>query len=178
MAFPKFGIRKGDIFVDARTTVGNPAFVARQELVQRIPQTNHKEVFCRPYTEPVALLPADEADPNAHSSNGMYPIHLSAETSVEIAAMRSAVIDLIRLSRQSHEHLIHSNRIVSNLPKESKFAGILVDKNVLAALIKGGAIFEDVKREFGLKLKVVKKSGRIHKEIAELGFIPLMEISW
>ena len=178
MAFPKFGIRKGDIFVDARTTVGNPEFVARQELVKRIPLTNHKEVFCRPYAEPVDILPAYENDSTAHSSNGMYPIHLSAETSIEIAAMRSAVIELVRISRHPHEHLIHTNRIVSNLPKESKFSGILVDRDVLAALTKGGVIFEDVKRVFGLKLKVVKKSGRIHKELAEIGLIPLMEISW
>jgi len=167
-AFTEYGFSAGDVFIDARTHAFNPDLAEKREVEKRIPITNGKEVFCRPLVE----------ESVEDCRNGSYAMELSIETSTCVDAMRSAVVDIIRISLIPTEHVDKPTQIVSNQPAGSKWPGILVCNDVIVALNKRGAIYDHIKSKYGVAIRISKKKGARSKELTNAGMIQLTEISW
>jgi hypothetical protein len=162
-AYPSHNIRKGDIFLDARTQVGS----RDQILLKKIPKTNEKEIFCRKLETGVSV-----------ESNGAYTIDLSEETSEDQELMLASLTELIQLSLQQDAVIVRPRRITSNQTGDAQFKGIIVTSSMLESLKPGGDIYKRLKDNLRVKLSVKKPSGPQPAALVERGLVRLAEISW
>jgi hypothetical protein len=161
--YPSFGIRRGDVFVDARTEAGSHS----QIMGRNIPKTNKKEIFCR------QLELGEEVD-----GNGAYTIDLPAETSENQELMLDSLNELIQLSIQPTTVIIRPRKITSIQTGDEQFKGIIVTIAMFESLKPRGNIYETLKRTLRVKLVVKKPSGPQPASLVQRGMVRLAEISW
>ena len=93
--------------------------------------------------------------------------------------MSDSIRECIRMSLEPSSALIHSRSISSNFSvEEGGWNGIYISENVYKALIPGGTIYNDIKREFSIKIKIAKVRGRQTKKYPIGCSVRIAQISW
>lgn len=158
--FQSEGFKFGDIVIHART-------LHRMNLEEDVPITTTLETFA-----------THDEDGNETRSNGGYSIRMPVETAYNVDAMKSCLTDFIRLSRSPDFEVERPKCVTSNHDGISKFVGITVSSEVLESLQKGGRIYNDINREFGVKLKLHKRKGRKDSDFVRRGIALVTKIEW
>jgi hypothetical protein len=97
--------------------------------------------------------------------------------------MQNNLCDLIRDS-QIEDSLQRPKCVTSNAAHAhahdiaSEWKGIIVTVGIMRALERGGAIYEHIKREHGMTLKLTKALGRELKSLKNMGNARLAKIEW
>ena len=156
------GFHRGDLIMHTRTRVSSP----QQQLHVRIPHTTGLETFS-----------TQQEDGSVVIGNGGYSIPLAVETSFNAILMQRNLCDLICTS-QIEDSLERPKCVTSNHDGVSDWKGIIVTVGILEALQRGGAIYEYVKREHGVTLKITKMLGRELKTMKNSGNVRLTKIEW
>jgi hypothetical protein len=94
--------------------------------------------------------------------------------------MQTNLCDLIRTS-QIEDSLERPKCVTSNhgvINGVSEWKGIIVTLEIMQALQRGGAIYEYVKREHGVTLKITKVLGRELKALKNSSNARLTKIEW
>lgn len=156
------GFRNGDLIVHTRTRVPS----AQQQLHVRIPCTTGLETFSTQQEDGTVIV-----------GNGGYNIQLAIETSHDAALMQMNLCDLIRES-QIKDSLQRPNCVTSNHDGVSQWKGIIVTVEIMRSLQRGGSIYEYIKREHGVTLKITKALGRELKTMKNMGNVRLTKIEW
>ena len=162
------GFRYGDLIVHTRTRVPS----SQQPLHVRIPRTTGLETFS-----------TQQEDGSVVIGNGGYSIPLAVETSHDAVLMQNNLCDLIRDS-QIEDSLQRPKCVTSNAAHAhahdiaSEWKGIIVTVGIMRALERGGAIYEHIKREHGMTLKLTKALGRELKSLKNMGNARLAKIEW
>jgi hypothetical protein len=146
--FPEFDIKRGDIYIDARTESGDISGVSREH--KDIPKTTKKEVFYQKCEEVVVL--DDEYIPIVNDS---YRLPLQSMNTIE--GMKNGIIDLLQTRSSTSLSIV---QIDSNQPIGSKIKGLLVTNEVFDAILPDGAIYKYVKENYDIRLHINKKKGR------------------
>ena len=137
-------------------------------LKKMIPKTNGREIFG--YTTEIGTF---------NKSNGTCGVSLRPETATDISEMSDSIRECIRMSLEPSSALIHSRSISSNFSvEEGGWNGIYISENVYKALIPGGTIYNDIKREFSIKIKIAKVRGRQTKKYPIGCSVRIAQISW
>ena len=137
-------------------------------LKKMIPKTNGREIFG--YTTETGTF---------NKSNGTCVVSLRPETATDISEMSDSIRECIRMSLEPSSALIHSRSISSNFSvEEGGWNGIYISENVYKALIPGGTIYNDIKREFSIKIKIAKVRGRQTKKYPIGCSVRIAQISW
>ena len=137
-------------------------------LKKMIPKTNGREIFG--YTTETGTF---------NKSNGTCGVSLRPETATDISEMSDSIRECIRMSLETSSALIHSRSISSNFSvEEGGWNGIYISENVYKALIPGGTIYNDIKREFSIKIKIAKVRGRQTKKYPIGCSVRIAQISW
>ena len=137
-------------------------------LKKMIPKTNGREIFG--YTTETGTF---------NKSNGTCGVSLRPETATDISEMSDSIRECIRMSLEPSSALIHSRNISSNFSvEEGGWNGIYISENVYKALIPGGTIYNDIKREFSIKIKIAKVRGRQTKKYPIGCSVRIAQISW
>lgn len=137
-------------------------------LKKMIPKTNGREIFG--YTTETGTF---------NKSNGTCGVSLRPETATDISEMSDSIRECIRMSLEPSSALIHSMSISSNFSvEEGGWNGIYISENVYKALIPGGTIYNDIKREFSIKIKIAKVRGRQTKKYPIGCSVRIAQISW
>ena len=137
-------------------------------LKKMIPKTNGREIFG--YTTETGTF---------NKSNGTCGVSLRPETATDISEMSDSIRECIRMSLEPSSALIHSRTISSNFSvEEGGWNGIYISENVYKALIPGGTIYNDIKREFSIKIKIAKVRGRQTKKYPIGCSVRIAQISW
>ena len=156
------GFRRGDLIVHTRTRVPS----SQQPLHVRIPRTTGLETFS-----------TQQEDGSVVIGNGAYSIPLAVETSHDAILMQRCLGDLIRTS-QIEDSLQRPKCVTSNHDGVSEWKGIIVTVGIMQALQRGGAIYEHIKREHDVTLKITKALGRELKSLKNMGNARLTKIEW
>jgi hypothetical protein len=163
------GFYPGDLIVHTRTRDPSP----QQQLHVRIPCTSGLETFCTQQEDGAVVI-----------GNGGYSIPLAVETSHDAALMQMNLCDLIRES-QIEDSLQRPKCVTSNHggvhaahDGVSDWKGIIVTVEIMQALQRGGAIYEYIRREHGMTLKITKALGRELKSLKNMGNARLTKIEW
>jgi len=162
------GFRYGDLIMHTRTRVPS----SQQPLHIRIPRTTGLETFS-----------TQQEDGSVVIGNGSYSIPLAVETSHDAVLMQNNLCDLIRDS-QIEDSLQRPKCVTSNAAHAhahdiaSEWKGIIVTVGIMRALERGGAIYEHIKREHGMTLKLTKALGRELKSLKNMGNARLAKIEW
>ena len=154
------GFKFGDIVIHART-------LHRITLEEDVPITTTLETFA-----------THDEDGNETRSNGGYSIRMPVETAYNVDAMKSCLTDFIRLSQSPDFEVERPNCVTSNHDGISRWVGITVSHEILESLQKGGHIYNDIKREFKVKLKLHKVRGREPLDFVQRGLARLAKIEW
>jgi hypothetical protein len=157
----------GNWYIDARISTCNDAYKNYLKFLMDIPETTKKEVFCR-----------KEETGEEVFNNGGYNVSLPIESSTNVDAMLTGLRDLITLSNQATNLIQMPRKVTSNKDDTGMWQGICVTSDVLNALMRRGVIFETLKREYNVILKVSKSRGRQNVLLTESGLTRLTEISW
>jgi hypothetical protein len=137
-------------------------------LKKMMPKTNGREIFG--YTTEIGTF---------NKSNGTCGVSLRPETATDISEMSDSIRECIRMSLEPSSALIHSMSISSNFSvEEGGWNGIYISENVYKALIPGGTIYNDIKREFSIKIKIAKVRGRQTKKYPIGCSVRIAQISW
>jgi hypothetical protein len=152
------GLIKGDVYVDCR--LNDDA---------NVPQTTKREVFAHARENGTTGV-----------TNGSFSINLRPETAFAVEEMRSDLLEIIELSLNTK--LCNSRSVNSNQDFKTKICkGICVSEPVLRSLMKGGAIFEEVKAKYasaGVTLRVSKAPGVTPQVLKQAGLVRLTAIAW
>lgn len=137
-------------------------------LKKMMPKTNGREIFG--YTTETGTF---------NKSNGTCGVSLRPETAINISEMSDSIRECIRMSLEPSSALIHSRSISSNFSvEEGGWNGIYISENVYKALIPGGTIYNDIEREFSIKIKIAKVRGRQTKKYPIGCSVRIAQISW
>ena len=116
-------------------------------------------------------------DGTEYQQNGSAHYKIGPETADNVGAMNSAIEDIFVWGRELRsDHVTAGNEITSDCNGHS-FTGILVNAEVHAALKPGGSIYEHMKTNHGVLLKLVPSKGRPPKELPD-GYTRLAAIRW
>jgi hypothetical protein len=150
------GLVQGDVYVDCRLNDDGD-----------VPQTTKKEVFAHGRENGTTGL-----------SNGSFSVNLRPDTAFAVEEMRADLMEIIELSLTTR--LCNSRSVNSNQDFQTKICkGICVTEPVLRSLMKGGAIFEQVKAKFaGVGLRVSKAPGVTPQVLKQAGLVRLTAIAW
>jgi hypothetical protein len=152
------GLRRNDVFIDC--------YVPAENLVVDIPMTTKREVFAHKLEDERTAI-----------SNGSFQIYLDPETAASVAKMEEDLKYICGLYLTAR--LSTSNSVCSNQDSETgERVGIYVTMEVLASLEKHGQVYEAIKQELGLTIKICKARGCVPKAIKDRGMIRLASISW
>jgi hypothetical protein len=151
-------LRRGDVFIDCYVPAANP--------VTEIPMTTKREVFAHKLEDERTAI-----------SNGSFQIYLDPETAASVNKMEEDLKYICGLYLTAR--LSTSNSVCSNQDSETgERVGIYVTMEVLASLEKRGQVYETIKQELGLTIKICKARGCVPKAIKDRGMIRLASISW
>lgn len=153
------GLRRNDVFIDCYVPAEN-------QVVVDIPMTTKREVFAHKLEDERTAI-----------SNGSFQIYLDPETAASVAKMEEDLKYICGLYLTAR--LSTSNSVCSNQDSETgERVGIYVTMEVLASLEKHGRVYEAIKQELGLTIKICKARGCVPKAIKDRGMIRLASISW
>ena len=151
-------LRCGDVFIDCYVPAAVP--------VIDIPMTTKREVFAHKLEDERTAI-----------ANGSFQIYLDPETAASVAKMEEDLKYICGLYLTAR--LSTSNSVCSNQDSETgEKVGIYVTMEVLASLEKHGQVYETIKQELGLTIKICKARGTVPKAIKDRGMIRLASISW
>jgi len=156
------GLHRGDLIVYTRTRTPSP----QQQLHGRIAHTSGLETF---HTQ--------QEDGSVVIGNGGYSIPLAVETSYNAETMLRNLRDLI-IASQVEDSLQRPKCVTSNHDGVSAWKGIIVTVEIMQALQRGGAIYNEILREYGVTLKLAKAPGRELKSLKNSGNARLTKIEW
>jgi len=156
-------IKANTLYIDARTLSKNVHI--------NLPTTTKKESFCSEFTR-------TEESGEKVSNNGSYYVSCPPESASSVEIMRGYIDDCIRISKMDMNVAHLPKKFTSNQISKKGYQGILVNKEVFNAISPRGEIYNYILREHSLKLKIMKKRGRISENHKEMGMVPLAEISW
>ena len=148
-------LQKGEIYIDC--------FVENDNV---LPNTTRKEVFAHGLEDNTTAF-----------SNGAFQIYLNPESATSIDTMLDElkfIIEIYSKNPSKSSSGVHSNQDANT--KEN--IGIYVTTEVLTSLQKNGRIFNTIKDQFKLTLKISKAQGRIPNYIKDKGLMRLMSITW
>jgi hypothetical protein len=155
------GFKFGDIVIHARVPH------VREE-GEDVPVTTRLETFA-----------THEEDGSEVRSNGSYSIQMPVATVYDVDAMKSYLTDVVRLSRSPDVEVQMPNYVTSNHDGVvSRWVGITLSSQVLQALQKGGDVYNHIKSEFRVKLKLHKVRGREPIDFANRGISRITKIEW
>jgi len=151
-----------ECFIEYRSDVVHPNDAeARLEI-----DTSLREVFSR----------SGPLDEDGHQetivSNGAHAARLVVETAYDVNVMKSAIRNSIQNSLNQPCEAVHfPSKIEASATNDARrWKGITVTKEVEDALMKGGVIYDELNKEFGVEIKTVKMKGRIPTTFAESPF--------
>ena len=153
--FEDIGIKYGDIFIDSRTL--NDNFINK---------TNKKEAFSD------RLI---EEDHSEIETNGIHPSFFPLDSSHNANIMEKHLIESIKLSLDERYPSYNVKYISSIKSDDNKWIGILVTPEIYELLSKDGKIYDNIYRQYGIKIKLNKVPGR---QVLIDGKIRLNKISW
>lgn len=139
---------------------------------KKLPNTNGEEIFR--YRN---LLETGEVE----LTNGGFCLSLKPETATDKNIMLETIRECVLRSKETNTYLIVPSRINSiRQPGFDKFTGIFVSKEVYNSLISDGEIYNTIKNEFGVILKITHSRGRPidMKNMPQGCFKRIAEISW
>jgi hypothetical protein len=148
-------LEKGDIYIDCFVKNNND-----------IPDTTKREVFSHGLEDNTTAI-----------SNGGFQIYLSPETATSVDTMMNDlqfIIEIYCKTPSKCSNGVHSNQ--DGNTKEN--VGIYITKEVLNSLQKNGRIFNAIKNQFNLTLKISKARGRPSNYIKQMEMLRLMSITW
>lgn len=154
------GFKHGDIVIHARVP-----HVREED--EDVPVTTRLETFA-----------THEEDGSEVRSNGSYSIQMPVATVYDVDAMKSYLTDVVRLSRSPDVEVQMPNYVTSNHDGISKWVGITLSHEVLQSLQKGGDVYNHIKREFRVKLKLHKVRGREPIDFVNRGISRITKIEW
>lgn len=131
-----------------------------------------------PITTTLETFATHDEDGTETRSNGGYSIRMPIETAYDVNAMKSSLADFIRLSQSPDFEIERPTCVTSNHDGISKFVGITLSHQVFESLQKGGDIYNDIKREFGVKLKTHKCKGKTPADFVHRGLTRITKIEW
>jgi len=152
--------KHGDIVIHARVP-------HVRELHELVSVTTRLETFA-----------THEEDGSEVRSNGSYSIQMPVATVYDVDAMKSYLTDVVRLSRSPDVEVQMPNYVTSNHDGISKWVGITLSHEVLQSLQKGGDVYNHIKREFRVKLKLHKVRGREPIDFVNRGISRITKIEW
>lgn len=154
------GFKFGDIVIHARVP-------HVRELREDVPITTTLETFA-----------THDEDGTEMRSNGSYSIRMPVETAYNVDAMKTCLADFIRLSQSPDFEVERPNYVTSNHDGISRWNGITVSSQVFESLQKDGQIYNDIKREFSVKLKLHKVRGKEPLDFIQRGLARVTKIEW
>ena len=154
------GFKLGDIVIHARVP-------HVRELHELVSVTTRLETFA-----------TNLEDGSEVRSNGSYSIQMPVATVYDVDAMKSYLTDVVRLSTSPDVEVRMPNYVTSNHDGVSKWFGITLSSQVLQSLQKGGDVYNHIKREFKLKLKLHKVRGREPIDFVNRGISRIIKIEW
>jgi hypothetical protein len=154
------GFKHGDIVIHARV-------LHVRELREDVPVTTRLETFA-----------THQEDGSELRSNGSYSIQMPVATMDDVDAMKSYLTDVVRLSMSPDVEVQRPNCVTSNHDGISKWVGITLSHEVLQSLQKGGDVYNHIKREFRVKLKLHKVRGREPIDFVNRGISRITKIEW
>jgi hypothetical protein len=154
------GFKHGDIVIHARVP-----HVREED--EDVPVTTRLETFA-----------THEEDGSEVRSNGNYSIQMPVATVYDVNAMKSYLTDIVRLSQSPGVEVRMPNYVTSNHDGVSKWIGITLSSQVLQSLQKGGDVYNHIKREFRVKLKLHKVRGREPIDFVNRGISRITKIEW
>jgi hypothetical protein len=154
------GFKHGDIVIHARV-------LHVREEDEDVPVTTRLETFA-----------THEEDGSEVRSNGSYSIQMPVATVYDVDAMKSYLTDIVRLSKSPDVEVQRPNCVTSNHDGVSKWVGITLSHEVLQSLQKGGDVYNHIKREFKVKLKLSKKKGPVSVDFVNRGITGFTKIEW
>lgn len=131
-----------------------------------------------PATTTLETFATHEEDGSEVRSNGSYSIQMPVATVYDVNAMKSYLTDIVRLSTSPDVEVQRPNCVTSNHDGISKWVGITLSREVLQSLQKGGDVYNHIKREFKVKLKLHKVRGREPIDFVNRGISRMTKIEW
>lgn len=139
----------------------------KQNTIAYLPKTNGKEIFrC--------------ANENGSSTfgNGSFGLYLNPNTATNEDLMLNSIRECVVLSLREDGCLISSRQITSNAHQNFKWTGIFVSYEIYISMLHGKRIFNEIKNEFGVSLKMTKTRGRNISNMPDGCLYRLASISW
>lgn len=162
-----YGFPEGTIVLHGRTKRASEAEVKQAEIERSIPTTTKLEAFTSKHEDETVVI-----------GNGAYSIQAPVETSSEPDVMQKYLANMITISRMEFEAQTMPRCIVSNQLEGNKWQGIIVNELVLKAIEKNGIIYNYIKDNFGLNIKITKTRGKVPDYIREMKLFRLAKIEW
>lgn len=154
------GILSGSVLVYGVTETKNPVYADNTS----VPKTTRREVFAHSLEDGTEIV-----------SNGGFTINMPLETSRNLEAMKSSILEFVEISlRHPDSRSVNSQWDVN----KKEFVGILVNRRVERALMPGGEIYQAVQDRFGFKIVLKKSKTPLDKRIADMGFNRYASINW
>jgi hypothetical protein len=139
------------------------------KIVRQLPKTTGKEIFR--YNN---ILETTETE----MVNGGFCLSLRPETATNANIMFESIRECVLRSKETETMLLNPKRINSiRQPGFEKYTGIFVSLDVYCALIYEGTIYNKIKSEFNVEIKLTKSKGR-QPNMPPGCIYRLAEISW
>jgi len=161
------GYPAGTIVLHGRTKRASEAELKQAEIERSIPITTKLEAFTSKHEDETVVI-----------GNGAYSIHAPVETSSEPDVMQKYLANMITISRMEFEAQTMPRCITSNQLEGNKWQGIIVNELVFKAIEKNGNVYNYIKDNFGLNLKITKTRGKVPDYIRDMNLIRLAKIEW
>ena len=110
------------------------------------------------------------------NGNGGFTVELSKETALDLMQMSRELSDIVNLSISLPNS---SKKVASCWDDKSKlYKGIIVSQEIFKALSIGGAIYNDIQTQYGVRLTIEKSRGPVPKMLSQKGCLRLASVSW
>jgi len=167
---PNFDLEVGSYYLCCMLNLTDEEIIdLKTKRIRQLPQTNGKEIFryCN-------FLETGEVD----ISNGGFSLTLKPETATNLNIMFESIRECVLRSKETETMLVNPKRICSiRQPGFEKYTGIFISLEVYCALLYGGNIYNRIKEEFNVEIKLTKSKGR-QPNMPPGCIYRLAEISW
>lgn len=157
--YARLGFPRGTIIVQAACKISEDGVY--------MPMTTGKEAFTSKREDQTEIV-----------SNGVCAIKLNIDSSTSVENMQKGLEEIIKLSLMPRSVVTIDRCITSVCGSDGKWQGILVNEVVYKALLKRGSIFNYLKDNCGVTLKISCKRGPSTKACKESGHKRLCKIEW
>ena len=154
--------KQGDVYLEC--LVENEDRMREIEGDSKVARTTMKEVFCH-HLE----------DGTEQVTNGAFSIHLTPMSSHFVDNMRKELSEIVKISLTLTD--AKNTRKISSV-KDSAYKGISLAPPVLASLKPDGSIYDHIKSEYGVSLKMTLPKSTPTNEHNALGLMRIASISW